>query len=237
VRIVGCPTAEVHMRKWKLQLAAVLGAVALTLVLGMPGASAACHRFSTEVSPANVQEGGTVTVVVSRDNALADSHVRVTTVNGSATGGSDFAPLDQHANFTGSQTEISLQIQITDDPQSEGPETFNVHLSEPGGCSVNPNFSLGPDRTVTIAASDAAPAATARPAAAATTRPATATTPTTAPATTTSEPATTTSSAPAEETTEAEDEGGLSAGAIAAIVVLVLIIAGAVVAISRRRRA
>jgi hypothetical protein len=219
------------MRKWKLQLAAVLGAVALTLVLGMPGASAACHRFSTEVSPANVQEGGTVMVVVSRDNGLADSHVRVTTVNGSATGGSDFAPLDQHANFTGSQTEISLQIQITDDPQSEGPETFNVHLSEPGGCSVNPNFSLGPDRTVTIAASDAAPAATTRPAA-------TATTATTAPATTTSEPATTTSSsAPAEETTEAEDEGGLSAGAIAAIVVLVLIIAGAVVAISRRRRA
>jgi Calx-beta domain-containing protein len=227
------------MGKWKLQLAAVLGAVALTLVLGMPGASAGCHRFSTEVSPANVQEGGTVTLVVSRDNSLADSNVRVSTVDGSATGGSDFAALNQQVNFTGSETQRSFQIQITDDPQSEGPETFNVHLSEPGGCSVNPNFSLGPDRTATIAASDAAPAATTRPAAAATTRPAaTATTPTTAPATTTSEPATTTSSsAPAEETTEAEDDGGLSSGAIAAIVVLVLIIAGAVVAISRRRRA
>jgi Calx-beta domain-containing protein len=221
----------------KLQLAAVLGAVALTLVLGMPGASAACHRFSTEVRPETPPEGGTVAVVVRRDNGLADSHVRVTTVDGSASGGSDFTPLDQHANFTGSQTEMSLQIQITDDPQSEGPETFTVHLSEPGGCSVNPNFSLGPDRTVTIAASDAAPAATTRPAAPATTRPAAATTPTTAPATTTSAPATTTSSsAPSEEPTETEDEGGLSAGAIAAIVVLVLIIAGAVVAISRRRR-
>jgi Calx-beta domain-containing protein len=215
------------MGKRKLELAATLTAVALSLVLGMPGASAACHSFSTEVSPAGVQEGGTVTVVVSRDNGRADSNVRVSTVDGTAKGASDFAPLNQQVNFTGSETQRSFQIQIIDDPGSEGPETFLIHLSEPGGCSVNPNFVLAPDRTVTIAASDAASAATTRPATA-----------TTAAAATTTSPATTTSSKPAETETgeDSGDEGGLSGGTIAAIVVLVLIAAGAVVAISRRRR-
>jgi hypothetical protein len=214
------------MGKSKLQAAAALGVVALTLVLGVPGASAACHSFSTEVSPASVQEGGTVSVVVRRDNGRADSHVRVSTVDGTAKGGSDFAALDQQVNFTGSETQRSFQIQVIDDPTSEGPETFNVHLSEPGGCSVNPNFVLTPDRMVTIAASDAAPAATTRPATA-----------TTAAVATTTSPATTTSTEPAETGEDSDDEGGLSGGTIAAIVVLVLIAAGAVVAISRRRRA
>lgn len=218
------------MGKRKLQLATALGAVTLSMVLGMPGASAACHRFSTEVSPASVQEGGTVSVVVSRDNAAADSGIRVSTVNGSATGGSDFAALNQQVNFTGSETERSLQIQITDDQASEGAETFNVHLSAPTGCAVNPNFSVAADKTVTISASDAA---------AATTRPAAGVTPTTAPAATTSAPASTTTTAPDEPTeTETggddEDDGGLPVVPIIILIFLLLVAGGVVV--TRRNR-
>jgi hypothetical protein len=218
------------MGKRKLQLTTVLGAVTLSMVFGMPGASAACHRFSTEVSPASVQEGGTVTVVVSRDNAAADSGIRVSTVDGSARGGSDFAALNEQVNFTGSETERSIQIQITDDQESEGPETFNVHLSDPSGCTVNPNFSVAADKTVTISANDAT---------AATTRPAAGVTPTTAPAATTSAPASTTTTAPDEPTeTETggddEDDGGLPVVPILILIFLLLVAGGVVV--TRRNR-
>jgi len=209
------------MGKRKLQLVTALGAVTLSMVFGMPGASAACHRFSTEVSPASVQEGGTVTVVVSRDNAAADSGIRVSTVDGSARGGSDFAALNEQVNFSGSETERSIQIQITDDQASEGPESFNVHLSDPSGCAVNPNFSVAADKTVTITASDAAAA-------------------TTTPAATTSAPGATTTTAPDEPTeTETggdddEDDGGLPVVPILILIFLLLVAGGVVV--TRRNR-
>jgi cobalamin biosynthesis Mg chelatase CobN len=216
------------MGKRKLQLTTVLGAVTLSMVFGMPGASAACHRFSTEVSPASVQEGGTVTVVVSRDNAAADSGIRVSTVDGTARAGSDFAALDQQVNFTGSETERSIQIQITDDQASEGAESFNVHLSDPSGCAVNPNFSVAADKTVTISASDAG-AATTGPAAGVTT-------PTTAPAATTSAPATTTTvlDEPTETETggDDEDDGGLPVVPIV-ILIIVLVAAAGIIVIRR----
>lgn len=210
------------MGKRKLQAAAVLTAVALSLVLGTPGASAACHSFSTQVTPASAQEGGKVTVVVSRDNGRADSNVRVSTVDGTAKGASDFAPLNQQVNFTGSETQRSFEIQILDDQGSEGPETFLIRLSEPGGCSVNPNFVLAPDRTVTIAASDGGAGGTT----ASTTAPA---------ATTTSAPASTTSTAPSDEPAETEtggdsgDDGGLPVVPILILIFLLLVAGGVVV--------
>lgn len=216
------------MGKRKLQLATALGTVILSIVFGMPGASAACHRFSMEVSPASVQEGGTVTVVVSRDNAAADSGIRVSTVDGTARAGSDFAALNEQVNFTGSETERSIQIQIIDDQASEGAESFNVHLSDPSGCAVNPNFSVAADQTVTIGASDAA-AVTTGPAAGVTT-------PTTAPAATTSAPASTTTTAPDEptetETGDDEEDGGLPVVPIV-ILIIVLVAAAGIIVIRR----
>ena len=134
--------------------------LALVMVVAMaPAASAACHRFSLEVSPSAVTEGSAVTVTVSRDAAVADSSVRVSTAAGSAQAGSDFNPLNQQVNFTGSSTEQSFQITIVADAVSEPSEAFTVRLSDPGGCAVNPNFSLAGPQTVTIGPSQGPPAA------------------------------------------------------------------------------
>lgn len=206
------------MGKRQLQAITTLGAVVLSVLLGAHGASAGCHSFSAQVSASTVEEGGRVSVIVSRDNSRADSNVRVSTLDGTAKAGSDFSALDEQVNFTGSETQRSFDIQIIDDQDSEASETFTVHLSNPGGCAVNPNFSLTSDRTVTINPSDAA-APTATPATVEPTP-----TPTRGPST------------PLETPDSDEDGGGLSPVAIAAIVLVVLLVAAAGIVAYRRRR-
>lgn len=129
------------------------------LVWLAPAASAACHRFTLDVSPASVSEGDTVTVTVTRDASAADSSVRVAASGQSADPGSDFSALDEQLSFTGSEVEKSVTVDIVGDDEAESSETFTVGLSDPGGCSVNPNFSLAEDVTVTIAASEGAESA------------------------------------------------------------------------------
>jgi hypothetical protein len=133
----------------------VVGVVGMAVFFGSHSASAACHSFTIgTVSPSPVQEGGKVTVTVMRDNGVADSHVDIETVNGTAKSGSDFTALDTTVNFTGGTTSKNVSVQTTDDATMESSETFKLHLSNPGGCAPNPNFQIGPDKTVTIAASD-----------------------------------------------------------------------------------
>jgi hypothetical protein len=166
-------------------------------VVSAPPAQAACHAFTVSASPATVTEGGSVTVTVTRDGAVAASSIDVKTVNGSAVAGQDYTALQQKASMT-SETSKSYTVATTNDSSPEAAETFKVHLENPGGCAVNPNFSVGPDATVTIQDNDAAattaPAPTVAPA----------TTRTTARATTTAPP-TTTTTAVADTTTSAED--------------------------------
>jgi hypothetical protein len=150
-------------------------------------ALAACHAFAVSASP-TVAEGGTVTVTVTRDGGVNPSNVDVSTVDGSARAGSDYTAVRRTVSFT-TETQQSFTLPVSADTEAEGAETFALHLSNPGGCSVNTSFVLGSDAPVTIAAS-AGPATTAPPA---TTPPPPPPTPTTS--ATTRPPATTTTAA------------------------------------------
>ena len=229
-----------------------LGAAVSTLVVGLvgfgwtfaaPAANAACHAFTVKADPAQPTEGGTMTVTVSRDGAVNPSQVDVETVDGTAKAGEDYTALKKTVSFT---TDLSqtFPVPTTDDKTVEGNETFKVHLSNPAGCQINTNYSVGPDATVTIIDNDsAAPttASTAAPTTAPVTTVRTATTATTAKTTvttiaaTTTEPPTSSTEPPVSSTTAATElaahpapkKGGGSGGAIAAAIVAILVVGGA----------
>lgn len=129
--------------------------VPVVVVLPAGEASAACHAFSVTVNPDTVTEGGEVTVTVSRDGDVAPSNVDVSTIDETARAGQDYTAMSRTVNFA-SGTSQSFPLATTDNGASEPNETFRVHLSNPGGCSVNTNFQLGPDVQVTIRDNDAA---------------------------------------------------------------------------------
>lgn len=127
-----------------------------------PRADAACHAFSVSALPSTVSEGSTVTVTVSRDGDVADSSVHVSTVDQTARAPGDYEALDQEVEFT-SGTSQEYEIDIENDPTTEGEETFLVRLSDPSGCAPNSNYQLGPAARVTIRASDPTPPPTEPP--------------------------------------------------------------------------
>lgn len=140
--------------------AAIRGTLTAALTMGLwvaigTGAQAACHIFTVTADPSTADEGTTVTLTISRDAAVNPSSVRVRTVDGTATAGSDYEALDERVEFT-SETEMTRDVQVLDDDDVEDDETFVVELSEGEGCEVNPNFTYGSD-TVTIADDDVAP--------------------------------------------------------------------------------
>jgi hypothetical protein len=225
----------------------------VTLVTGARPALAACHAFEVKAAPAQVAEGGKVTVTVSRDAAVNPSSVDVSSVDGSATGDVDYPAVNRTISFAG-ETEQSFEVPITDDPDAEGAESFRLRLSNPGGCAVNQNFQLGPDAPVTIEASDQ-PAATTAPPPPPTTGEAapTTATPTTAggattttaseatsttDATTTTVPRSTTSTIATDEAAAADDDDGGSSALpfVIGALVLVAAAAGGIAYYLRRRR-
>ncbi len=208
-------------------------AVGTTTVWSAPVAQAACHSFVVSAS-SPVTEGAAVNVTVTRDAGVADSHVTVSTVDGSATAGSDYTGSTRTVSFTGSGTSQSFSILTTNDSAVEAAETFKLHLSDPGGCAPNPNFALGPDATVTINDNDVVPITTATTAVKATTT-LKATTTTTLPTTTTSSSSTTSSTT---TTTLAEDDSDDKNNNVALLAgALVLVgLAATGVAIALRRR-
>lgn len=212
------------MGEGKVRVATVTTVVLTTLVWLAPAASAACHRFTLEVSPTSPAEGETVTVTVTRDAAVDDSSVTVSTSAGTAQPGSDFSALQERIEFTGSEVERSVTIEILADDTAEGSEDFTVGLGNPGGCAVNPNFSLADDVTVTIAADEPAQTGPAE------------------------EPATEDSPEPVEESpvvtqeedlgeAEEDDEGGGFPVGLAIAALVVLIGAGAFIAYRKRSAA
>lgn len=239
---LGTRQPEVHdfgMRK------ALLGFVLTAALTVVPSrdAAAACHAFTVAASPSTVTEGGAVTVTVERDANIGDSRVELSTIDESAVGGSDFAPIRQTINFT-TETSRTVQLQTTDDNVAESAETLRLHLSNPGGCAVNPNFQVGPDARVTIADNDA-PAATNAPATVTTSARATSTRGTTttqstiAPTTTAGalEPEPTTADDPVviEQAADGGDDGGGAGGALAALGVIAVLGAGGALAYYRIR--
>ena len=245
------------MRRVRLPLLAVT--VIAAVLMSAPSAEAACHAFTVGVEPAQVAEGGKVTVTVTRDAAVNPSQVDVSSVDVTAKGGEDYPAQKRTVSFT-TDTRQSFEIPITDDPASEGDETFKLHLSNPGGCAVNPNFSVGPDATVTIQQSDgsgttAAPATTVASTAAPASQPpgprTTASNRTTVPTsagtsapavgteTTASTTTTATSTTLPRETDEAaasSDDDGSAGVVVAAAVVALAALVGVGYLVYRRRR-
>jgi hypothetical protein len=223
----------------------LLRTVIVTLVCGLmlilpARANAGCHSWTVKTSPSSVAEGAKVTVTVSRDAAVNPSDVHVSTVDESAKAPADYTKLDEQVELT-SETSKTLSITITNDTAAEGSETFRVHLSDPGGCAVNPNYKVGPDAKVTIQASDQA-APTTRPAAA--TQPAGRVEPTvTTLAAASPSPTATTEATPAPSATFTplagpgeNGGGGFPTGAVVGIVLGALAIAGGAGLLWYRRR-
>ncbi|MCI0346129.1 MAG: hypothetical protein L0221_11910, partial [Chloroflexi bacterium] len=203
---------------------------------------AACHAWTVKASPSSAAEGAKVTVTVSRDAAVNPSDIHVSTIDESAQAPADFTKLDEQVELT-SETSRTLSITIADDAAAEGAETFRVHLSDPGGCAVNPNYQIAPDVRVTIQASDQVAATTQPPSA---TQPASrraVSTPTPSsplsPSPTATSEVTPTSSptfSPLVGAEEEDDDGGFPAGAVVGIVLGVLAIAGGAGLLWYRRR-
>jgi len=232
---------RVRRLHWLLSVVVLVAAVGIV----PPNAVAACHRFEIAVDPATVTEGGEVTITVSRDAAVNPSRVDVSSVDGSARAGEDYPAVERTVEFT-AQTAISFAVATTDDSASESGETFKLHLSNPGGCAVNPNFSVGPDAQVTINDNDDTTT---------TTEASSTTTATSSPPTTAGEDTSSTSSTDTTEssdTTEAddvddtvaavedEDDGGSGSGAAVAFAIIGVLLAlggGAGYALYRRRSA
>jgi chitinase len=132
----------------------VLVAAALVLA-SAPPAMAACHSFTVVVNPSTVTEGGSVTVTVTRDGALAPSSVDVASINETATGGNDYTSVHQTVAFT-DETEKTFTVSTIEDAAHEQTETFRLHLGNGSGCLPTSEFSYGPDARVTIRDDDAA---------------------------------------------------------------------------------
>jgi hypothetical protein len=219
------------------------------MVARAPTALAACHHFTVAASPNPVAEGQTLTVAVSRDGAVNASHVDVSTVDETAKAGQDYVALHKTMSFTNETTQ-SFSVSILDDKLTAEPsQTFKLHLSNPGGCAINPNYVLDPDVRVTIAENDSpasstssAPTASSTPRAVTTQRSSTPTS--TASPTSTSSPGptlvpseTTTSTSVVTTTTGSKKEGGGgSGGVILAVVaaVAVAVVGGGYVLYRRR---
>ncbi len=139
-----------------LRIALVLS---MAIVAGTASpAAAACHAFTVSVDPAEVTEGGEVTVTVERDAAVAESSIDVSTVDGTATGGTDYEPLDETADFPDGGTSQTFTVPTMDREGSQGDRDFQVELSNPQGCAPNTNYVVGDPATVTIADSEQAAA-------------------------------------------------------------------------------
>lgn len=242
------------------KIAVAAGVVVGATIMWQQPAFAACHAFEIAVRPATVGEGGTVTVTVTRDAGINPSSIQVSSVNESAQAGSDYPTVQRTISFA-SETQQTFTIAITDDTAAEPDEAFRLHLSNPGGCPVNTNFSLGPDARVTISANDAPPPPTAPPSTAppttpvgpTTTREVPTTTTTTVATTTTgststtatgstttteaSEPVTTTTATDEVALAASEGDDGGGAGAAIAVIAAVLALGGGGYVLYRRRSA
>ena len=239
------------MGRRRLAALALVSTVAgVVVMVGAPPAFAGCHAFTVKAAPETANEGQTVTVTVTRDAAVNPSNVDVSSVDGTAKGGQDFPAVQRTISFT-TETSQSFPIVMTDDPDAESAESFQLHLSKPGGCAVNPNFSLGPDATVTIAANDASNTTTAPPTTRANATPTTSRASSTTVASTTSSAVeqTTSSSAAASDASsttlakeavavdQEDDDDSSSTGAVIAILVVLAVIAAAGGYFFLRRRA
>ena len=96
-----------------------------------------------------VNRTGVTTNAVTVDYAIDDTGAPVScaTVNGMASSRCDFTAMYGALNFAANETQKTLNIPISQDALTEGPETFKVNLSNPSGGAV---LTLPSSVTVTI---------------------------------------------------------------------------------------
>ena len=242
----GAPTSRSRVVALAVGAGLTLGAA---MFASAPPAWAACHAFDVSVDPANAPEGTSVTVTVSRDGSVNPSSVRVRTVDGTATGGQDYEPVDRRVEFT-SGTEQQLTLQILQDEADEPAETFRLELSEGQGCPANPSFRYG-SATVTVADDDdpqptptappppPGPTTTPPPGATTTAASATTTSTSTADATTSTEGSATSGVPPTveDDSDDSDDSGGIGPLGVAVAGFLVAAAAAGTYLLYRRYRA
>jgi hypothetical protein len=170
------------------------------MVWAAPPALATCHQFTVSGSPNPVNEGQTVTVTVTRDGNVGPSNIDVSTIDETAKAGDDYTKLSKTVSFS---TDLSqtASVPIASHNTPEGERTFRVHLSNPGGCTINTAYEVGSDVRVSIRANGITTTTTSTTAGSSTTaRPSTTTTsaqsPTTAAPSTARSPTTAATTAP-----------------------------------------
>ena len=216
----------------------ILSGILIVVVLPAVPAFAPCHVISFEGDPYAVGEGaGKVTITVSNGGGQGTPTVDYDTVNGTAKAGSDFVSSSGTVQFVQGDSEATFDIAITNDPTDEPNEEFTVRLMNPsnGGCNPAP-FIQEDTATVTIQDNDekaiVQPTPTPTPTLTKTSSPKP------KPSTVSASPSPSlTSPSPTTSTVAAADldDGGLSGGALAAIVAATVVLGGAAAYWVRRR--
>ncbi|MCA9674542.1 MAG: hypothetical protein KC464_05820, partial [Myxococcales bacterium] len=99
--------------------------------------------FSINDISVNETAGVAVFTITKTGSTLVSSTVDFTTASGTATAGSDFTATTGTVNFAAGQATATVTVAITDDAVFEGPETFNVNLSNAVNATISDPQGVG----------------------------------------------------------------------------------------------
>lgn len=89
-------------------------------------------------------DAGTMRFVVTLDRPTSrPTGVRVRTVDGTATAGQDYQPVDQRLRFPAGSTRAVVQVPVLPDALDERRETLDLRLSDPRGLSLEDRSARG----------------------------------------------------------------------------------------------
>lgn len=98
------------------------------------------------------ENGGSVTITVTRTGGTDPATVQYATSNGTATAGADYTATSGTITFAAGQVSTTFNVPILDDTLVEGNETFNVTLSNP-----SPGATLGVNSSAVVTITDFEP--------------------------------------------------------------------------------
>ncbi|NJK70121.1 MAG: tandem-95 repeat protein, partial [Microcoleus sp. SU_5_3] len=104
------------------------------------------------------ENGGFATITVTRADTDRESAVSYSTSDGSANAGNDYTQISGTLNFGIGETSQTFTVQIIDDSEIEGEETFNLSLNNPTN-----GFDLGVVSSAVLTIVDTTPTPTPEP--------------------------------------------------------------------------